>query len=653
MEKKENGTTPLLEYNRTFTGQNGVKIVKSPTKSKNGSLNSQIPDSHEVRFVDVSDESNTSSRESLKDDIDLPTKPKLPDGGWGWMVVFSSLVISMIADGISFSFGLLYIEFLYEFEETKSATSWIGSLFMAVPLLTGPIMSALVDRYGCRLMTIVGGLISGLGFILCYFAKTILVCYLTFGVIAGLGLGLCYVTAVVSIAFWFDKKRNLAIGLGACGTGIGTFVYAPMTQYFIEQYGWRGCVLLLAGTFLNMCVCGCLMRDPDWMIEESKLSKSSKKSSTSSTSVSGRSFADDFPNIEELKDLLQSGGKDNDYLLQTLATSINSMENAKSKNIHRSDISLPTFVKQNEKVPLEVLRQLSANTKLYNVILENYPSLLSCRSTSDNRLNKLHNAIEADPTRVPVTVSMKIKKNEHKEDHKEERKGDHKEERKEELKEERKEEHKDEEIATNKRTRKLVHQVLLYLKIELKKIIIIFIKGKCTYLYSLLTLQQSLPAAKHESAVHTERKTSLDHGTLRALQRSDSVGWLLKQLGTNTHNNFKNIKLHRNSVMYRGAMLNIHKYHLRASSCPDIYRNSMITLAQSDKEKRQYIKTSFIFSGFLFDITQEWKQSFLQAALWIIVSGVFILCISYSKNKRIIGSEPLEMEKVSEAGSIA
>lgn len=41
-----------------------------------------------------------------------------------------------------------------------------------------------------------------------------------------------------------------------------------MTQYFIEQYGWRGAVLLLAGTLLNMCVCGCVMRDPEWWIVE-------------------------------------------------------------------------------------------------------------------------------------------------------------------------------------------------------------------------------------------------------------------------------------------------------------------------------------------------------------------------------------------------
>jgi hypothetical protein len=38
--------------------------------------------------------------------------------------------------------------------------------------------------------------------------------------------------------------------------------------------------------------------------------------------------------------------------------------------------------------------------------------------------------------------------------------------------------------------------------------------------------------------------------------------------------------------MYRGAMLNIHKYRLRASSCPDIYRNSMTTIAKENEEVR-------------------------------------------------------------------
>lgn len=272
-------------------------------------------------------------------------EPKVPDGGWGWVVVLASLVISMVADGVSFSFGLLYIEFLHEFGASKSKTAWIGSLFMAVPLLSGPIMSALVDRYGCRNMTIIGGLISGLGFILSIFSNTIEVMYLTFGVIAGLGLGLCYVTAVVSIAFWFDKKRTLAVGLGACGTGIGTFIYAPMTEYFIKEYGWRGTCLLLAGTFFNMIIAGAVMRDPEWWILEQR--KQDQAPPNKSHGHPDESSSDEIPNIEELRKLLRSDHAP-EYFLQNLNTSTKAVEGTKRQTT--SVVNLPTFVKRSEKV---------------------------------------------------------------------------------------------------------------------------------------------------------------------------------------------------------------------------------------------------------------------------------------------------------------
>lgn len=44
---------------------------------------------------------------------------------------------------------------------------------------------------------------------------------------------------------------------------IGTFIYAPLTDYLLSEYGWRGAILILAGNLLNMCVCGALMREPD------------------------------------------------------------------------------------------------------------------------------------------------------------------------------------------------------------------------------------------------------------------------------------------------------------------------------------------------------------------------------------------------------
>jgi hypothetical protein len=55
-------------------------------------------------------------------------------------------------------------------------------------------------------------------------------------------------------------------------------------------------------------------------------------------------------------------------------------------------------------VPLEVLQSLSSNKRVYNFILQNYPSLLMCRSLSDN--GKLNVIPESSvlPARVPVTA---------------------------------------------------------------------------------------------------------------------------------------------------------------------------------------------------------------------------------------------------------
>lgn len=57
--------------------------------------------------------------------------------------------------------------------------------------------------------------------------------------------------------------------------------------------------------------------------------------------------------------------------------------------------------------------------------------------------------------------------------------------------------------------------------------------------------------------------------------------WLRQHHHRNHHHVMdilKDLRIHRHSLTYRGAMLNINRYRLRASSCPDIYRNSMTTI---------------------------------------------------------------------------
>lgn len=176
--------------------------------------------------------------------------------------------------GITFSFGMFYVEFLTYFGESKGKTALIGSIFMATPLLSGPVASFLTDMYGCRKVTIFGSILAAIGFVLSAMSNSIEMLFLNFGIIAGFGLSLCYVAAVVIVAYYFDKRRSLATGISVCGSGVGTFLFSPIIQYLIEHYGWRGATLILAGIFLNMCICGCLMRyDSSFLLLETRIIK--------------------------------------------------------------------------------------------------------------------------------------------------------------------------------------------------------------------------------------------------------------------------------------------------------------------------------------------------------------------------------------------
>ena len=60
-----------------------------------------------------------------------------PDGGWAWVMTFSAFIVGVILDGISFSFGILFIPLLAHFEESKSLTSWIISVLNGTYLCIG------------------------------------------------------------------------------------------------------------------------------------------------------------------------------------------------------------------------------------------------------------------------------------------------------------------------------------------------------------------------------------------------------------------------------------------------------------------------------------------------------------------------------------
>lgn len=53
---------------------------------------------------------------------------------------------------------------------------------------------------------------------------------------------------------------SMFIGIAVAGSGIGTFIFAPLTDWLIQEYSWRGALVIIGGLMLNFVVCGAIFR---------------------------------------------------------------------------------------------------------------------------------------------------------------------------------------------------------------------------------------------------------------------------------------------------------------------------------------------------------------------------------------------------------
>ncbi|CAG9854191.1 unnamed protein product [Phyllotreta striolata] len=194
---------------------------------------------------------------------DIPSQTDIvipPDGGWGWVVVLSSFMCNLIVDGTIFSFGTFLEPIAEEFGVDKPDVTIVGSLMSGFYLIAGPFVSAIANRYGFRLVTIFGAVFSAAAFAISNFATSVPFLCVTYGILGGIGFGFIYAPSIIILGFYFERWRGLATGIAVCGSGIGTFIYAPVTKILIENLGWRHALLCHAALALSCVIYGASYR---------------------------------------------------------------------------------------------------------------------------------------------------------------------------------------------------------------------------------------------------------------------------------------------------------------------------------------------------------------------------------------------------------
>src|SRR4051812_33676101 len=123
------------------------------------------------------------------------------------------------------------------------------SLLIVLQTFFSPFQSWLVDRFGPRLLIGVGGLLSGLSWVLASYASSLTMLYLTYGLTGGLGTGIVYVGVVGQIVGWFPKRRGFAAGVVAAGYGMGAILTTFPITSSLAAVGYRMMLLQFGAIF--------------------------------------------------------------------------------------------------------------------------------------------------------------------------------------------------------------------------------------------------------------------------------------------------------------------------------------------------------------------------------------------------------------------
>ncbi|CAH0683214.1 unnamed protein product [Spodoptera exigua] len=227
-----------------------------------------------------------------------------PDGGWGWVVMIASFCCNFMVDGVILSNGAILPAIRKEFNATEIEVAPINSLLAGFYLLLGPIASALANKYGFRTVTILGSVISAVGFATSYYATSPQYLYVSYGVIGGFGVCLIFMPAVLTVGFYFEKWRALATGIALCGSGVGVFVMSPITKSLVDTYGWRMTIFSQSGMMLLCILFGLTFKpiEPVHVVVEEEAATSEEEEAERN-----KLAAEKLKNMMKLENRLDSG----------------------------------------------------------------------------------------------------------------------------------------------------------------------------------------------------------------------------------------------------------------------------------------------------------------------------------------------------------
>lgn len=185
---------------------------------------------------------NVASRLAVKE-VDSP---------YAWFRLSMSLLISMIGGVGLWSVVVTLPAIEADFNVARADASLPYTVTMIGFAVGGILMGRLADKYGILTPLRGGAVALALGYVLSAQAQTLWQFTVAQGVLIGMfGSSASFGPVISDITHWFQKRRGLAVAIGASGSYLAGTIWPPIIEHLVELHGWRDTHLMIAG----VCFC--------------------------------------------------------------------------------------------------------------------------------------------------------------------------------------------------------------------------------------------------------------------------------------------------------------------------------------------------------------------------------------------------------------
>ena len=154
--------------------------------------------------------------------------------------VIAGHLVVMNSWGYISSFGVFQTYYASTLGRSPSDISWIGSFQIFLLFFIGVLTGRLTDGGYFRQVMLTGIVFQGLGLFTTSAATQYWQVFLAQGVCMGLGNGCLFCPSLAVVSTYFKKRRALAIGIMASGTGTGGLVFPSIARQLLPAvgFGW-------------------------------------------------------------------------------------------------------------------------------------------------------------------------------------------------------------------------------------------------------------------------------------------------------------------------------------------------------------------------------------------------------------------------------